>query len=165
MIKISIAQLEHQRRLSLQGEEKPEFLQLADGDIFTAEQPVKYSLDVERVSGGVHVAGSVSSYLSGSCARCLQQTEVLVQNKEIELFFPVGDEEMLDISGDIREELLLNLPMNILCKDDCAGLCPVCGCNNNTTPCSCSREKTEEIPADTDDSPSPWDVLDTLVDK
>ena len=46
-----------------------------------------------------------------------------------------GDE--VDISEDIRSELLLELPMFVLCSDDCAGLCPDCGCNLNDSSCRC----------------------------
>ena len=164
MIQISIAQLEHQKKISLQGQEKAEFLQLADNDIFTAEHPVEYFLEAEKVSGGVHLSGSVSCLLACNCARCLKKTETLVQNSEIELFFPVADEEVLDISEDIREELLLNLPMNILCNDNCAGLCPVCGCDLNTTQCECTPAAMDAHGEKTDE-PSPWDALDVLIDK
>lgn len=45
----------------------------------------------------------------------------------------------LDLGPAFREQLLLALPMDALCKDDCKGLCQVCGTNLNVDPCSCDR--------------------------
>ena len=43
----------------------------------------------------------------------------------------------------VREELLLALPDNPLCKVDCLGICPVCGNNRNSNPCTCADKKTD----------------------
>lgn len=45
----------------------------------------------------------------------------------------------LDLAPAVREQLLLALPMDALCKDDCKGLCQICGGNLNTDTCSCDR--------------------------
>lgn len=45
----------------------------------------------------------------------------------------------LDLAPALREQLLLTLPMDALCRDDCKGLCQICGRNLNQDPCSCDR--------------------------
>jgi uncharacterized protein len=48
--------------------------------------------------------------------------------------------EDLDLTEVVREELSLGLPMQNLCRENCAGLCPQCGANLNTTKCACERD-------------------------
>lgn len=45
----------------------------------------------------------------------------------------------LDLDELVREDILLALPLSFLCKEDCKGLCIMCGCNQNTEPCSCKK--------------------------
>ena len=47
------------------------------------------------------------------------------------------DEETLDTMPLLMEQLQLNIPMRALCREDCAGLCPVCGTNRNVEDCAC----------------------------
>ncbi len=50
------------------------------------------------------------------------------------------EEGVIDLAGELREEILLALPQSPLCKEDCAGLCPVCGGNRNAAPCDCEEK-------------------------
>ncbi len=160
MITFSVGLLEKQD-IPLQGSEAPEFLEL-DGDlIFNAASPVEYDLVVHKVSDGALITGHAQTVLNGACGRCLQPTEITLSTGELQLFVELGSEEIVDVTEDIRAELLINLPANLLCSDDCAGLCPVCGANKNTTDCGCVIEEEDfETPADGE--PSPWDALDKL---
>ena len=60
----------------------------------------------------------------------------------------------LDITEDVRNEMLIELPINLLCRDDCRGLCPKCGVNLNEVACGCRPEGGAEA--------SPWSALDGL---
>lgn len=53
------------------------------------------------------------------------------------------DDEILDTTWIIREQLQLNIPMRALCRDDCAGLCPLCGNNRNDQPCQCENQQID----------------------
>jgi len=55
----------------------------------------------------------------------------------------------------ILENVRLNLPVKILCKEDCNGICLMCGKNLNLEVCNCKREAKKE---------SPFDVLNKLLD-
>jgi len=72
-----------------------------------------------------------------------------------ELQTPYLDEENLDLSAWARDAVALALPDKILCRDDCAGLCPVCGKNLNDEP----HVHDEEQPD------SRWDALAELRDR
>ncbi|MGH9535961.1 MAG: YceD family protein [Terriglobales bacterium] len=53
---------------------------------------------------------------------------------EIDFYRPPG----LEFEDVLREQILLTLPMRVLCREDCAGLCPRCGHNRNAGPCACA---------------------------
>ncbi len=55
---------------------------------------------------------------------------------EVQLLTP--GQHMIDISEDVRQMILLSVPLKLLCSDTCAGLCPQCGKNLNTESCSCT---------------------------
>ena len=162
MITISLSRLDHEKKFLLEGSESPDFLALGEKEFFTASRPVSYRLTVTRVSGGVHISGSVSTSVTGACARCLRETSCRVANDRIDLFFPVGAEETLDITGAIREELLLELPMNILCREECAGLCEKCGADLNEGPCGCRPGGDDDGPEAASSDGNPWSALDGL---
>ena len=160
MITFSRGLLEKQD-IPLQGSEPAEILELEDDLIFSADDPVVYDLVISKVSGGALVSGNASTRLTGACGRCLQPSEITLETGDLQLFVELGDEEFVDITEDIRAELLINLPVNLLCSDDCAGLCPVCGANKNTHNCDCVIEE-DDFEAASDDEPSPWAALDNL---
>lgn len=140
MIKFSVSRVEKEP-VFLEGSESPEFWALPEDDPYTGVSPVEYSLTVKSVSGSILVSGTVSGKVAASCGRCLQEFELEILNDDIELYYAKEDirEEEMDISDDIRDELLIGLPMNPLCKDECLGLCPVCGIDRNKKKCSCAQ--------------------------
>ena len=93
--------------------------------------------------------------LSAECSRCLEPVELPFEiDTELELVTDgeggacTGDDDEklsyvegyeLDVDGFIREELMLGLPLQVLCSEDCKGLCPVCGTNLNKGECGCDR--------------------------
>lgn len=155
MISFSAARLEKET-IELTGEEPAEFLELDHDEMFQVVSPVKYRLNVERASGGALVRGSCGTVVAGKCGRCLAAVEQPVEARDIAFFVEIPDGmEICDISEDIREELLLELPMNLLCDPDCRGLCPVCGTDLNHGSCSCRRTAEEK-------TGSVWDALDDL---
>ena len=139
MITFSVSRLEKET-IGLAGTEPGEFLELGENELFHAAAPVEYDLEVERAAGGALVRGRCGTVISGLCGRCLAPVEQPIEADKIALFveIPAGV-EVCDISEDIREELLLELPMNLLCDPDCKGLCPKCGADLNQGDCGCRR--------------------------
>jgi uncharacterized protein len=50
---------------------------------------------------------------------------------------------IIDLTDDVRQTVLLSVPLKLLCRNDCRGLCPDCGTDLNTGTCSCTTEKAD----------------------
>lgn len=106
--------------------------------------PVPAELRVTRASSGTVLELAFGVTLAGPCFRCLSDAELLVELglREYQAAKPEGDEEQteyldddrVDLSSWARDAIALALPDQILCRDDCAGLCPVCGKDLNIEP-------------------------------
>jgi uncharacterized protein len=98
-------------------------------------------LDISRTTGGGYVLRlRFAATLSGPCMRCLEPAaptfevdvrEVSQPGETDDLSSPYVQEGTLDLRGWARDALALVLPTTLLCRPDCAGLCPECGANLN----------------------------------
>jgi uncharacterized protein len=115
------------------------------GQVYGVEPAeVPATLDVSRMTGqGYSLRLRFAATLAGACMRCLApaQPEFIVDAREIdqpgggeELDSPYVDDEQLDLHAWTRDALSLALPAQIVCRADCAGLCPQCGANLNDDP-------------------------------
>ena len=106
---------------------------------------VPAELEITEVSGGMAFRLALAARLSGPCMRCLSHAEVEVRVSAREFHDPEagpGDErrsdyvvdDRLDLSAWARDAIAQELPEQILCRPDCAGLCPVCGKDLNFEP-------------------------------
>ena len=154
MIAFSLSRLEKEN-IRLEGTEPPEFILLAESDSFTVSSGVSYALYISKVSGGALVSGEVRTEISGECGRCLAPVSRKVTTGKFQFFVetPAGM-EVCDISEEVRTEITLALPMNLLCREDCRGLCPECGADLNVKKCSCKPKSTR--------GSGVWDALDDL---
>lgn len=104
--------------------------------------PLELDLRLESVVEGVLVSGTVSGTASGECVRCLDPVTVPVVVDLQELFAHAGHEveedddteplpemdgDLADLEPVVRDAVVLALPLQPLCQDDCPGLCPQCG--------------------------------------
>jgi uncharacterized protein len=124
-----------------------------------AGEPVTVDADLQAVNEGIVVKGHVRAPWAGECRRCLQAATGTVDAEVHEVYerHPVDGETRLledvivDLTELARDSVLLELPLAPLCKDDCAGLCPSCGIDKNTTTCDCVTEVKDERWAALDD--------------
>ncbi|MPN53394.1 hypothetical protein SDC9_201058 [bioreactor metagenome] len=137
MIKFSVARLEKEP-IELIGDEPAEWLEIEPAELLAVVAPVHYDLLAKAVSGGVLVEGKVRTRLAGSCGRCLEPVDCEIENSGVCLFYEMPEEDEMDIGEDVRAEMLVELPMNLLCSEDCRGLCPNCGVNLNQKTCNCN---------------------------
>ena len=107
--------------------------------------PTPAELAITRATTGTVFELSFRVSLHGPCFRCLTDTalELPIDAREYQATNPGGDEELrspyvaddrLDLSSWARDAVALALPDKILCRPDCAGLCPVCGRDLNAEP-------------------------------
>jgi uncharacterized protein len=105
---------------------------------------VDATLDVSRMThGGYALRLRFAAGLTGPCMRCLEPAEpkVAVDAREVdqpgggeELRSPYVEGEALDLAAWARDAYALALPAQVVCREDCAGLCPKCGVNLNEDP-------------------------------
>jgi uncharacterized protein len=104
--------------------------------------PLVLDLQLQAVTEGVLVTGTVVTTVAGECGRCLDPVEQVFTVDVVELFaYPdsstdrtTDDDEVERIEDDlinlapvVRDAVVLGLPITPLCRPDCAGLCPSCG--------------------------------------
>ncbi len=94
------------------------------------------------------VDGKVKTVLNLNCDLCLSAFETKLDFDLNEVFSetPDSDEEIwelsdktIDLKPAVIANIILNMPMQVLCSDDCKGLCPKCGHNLNDGDCGCDR--------------------------
>src|SRR5574337_792058 len=119
--------------------------------------PVEASFHLEREVNGILVSGTFSTTAVVLCSRCSEPVSVPVSDsfaiqytaaselfdaEEVELSAAEMDadvmqDDRLDLTKLLRESVLLNLPLQPLCRAECRGLCPHCGINLNENSCRC----------------------------
>ncbi len=109
-------------------------------------------LSFTRTSQGIWVDGTLTGASSADCARCLATFALTLKFKLEELFYYppsnisnpadyiITEDGLLDLVEPMREQIVLNIPMNPLCKPDCRGFCNHCGENLNLKECHCKDE-------------------------
>lgn len=132
------SQLEMVRTVPAPAELGIEVLHVPEGS------PVELDLRLEAVMEGVLVSGSASAELDGECARCLEpiEDEITVRLQELFVYDDVRhdasdkdlddevsrlEDDLLDLEPLLRDAVVLALPFQPLCVEDCPGLCVECG--------------------------------------
>ena len=147
---------------------REEFHREADEmDFWDADWQLAKQLAVDTVISHegkfLNMKGHVQTAVKGNCSRCLKQVTVpvecdfaeqLLYAKDVSLFshlavgeveekYFIYDNDTLDITDIVRESILAELPLKILCVEDCQGLCPKCGKNLNNGQCDCDLHEVD----------------------
>ncbi|MDH3998985.1 MAG: DUF177 domain-containing protein [Desulfuromonadales bacterium] len=124
-------------------------------------EPICGRLEVTRSNDLIKVAGHLSTRVALACGRCLVKVESPL-SLELDLVYALkasveSDEpeelelarsdldlltvegEVLDLKSEVEQEIIMALPHQLMCHEQCSGLCPVCGCNLNQKSCDCER--------------------------
>jgi uncharacterized protein len=117
-----------------------------------------------NTDGEVRIRGDFTVEMGCECDRCLgparfplagsfdlfyrpmstiaREEEIEIDEGEAEIaFYEGGGMELEDV---LREQVLLALPMQRTCREQCRGICPVCGVNRNETPCDCRPQTPDD---------------------
>jgi len=124
----------------------------------------KLEVVIQRAGNTYSIKGKISFKLRLQCSRCLEfferefdeninyvykkeelryRKEARLRGEDFNTEYIVGDS--IDLLPIIHDSVLLSIPMKPLCKEDCKGLCPICGHNLNYGPCEHQLSKKEEI--------------------
>jgi uncharacterized protein len=137
--------------------------------------PVELSVKLTAMNEDVLTQADARTQARAECSRCLEEVPLDLAGHFDALYVPKdgpyakrmnrpnfewGDQRVnfysdftIDLSEEIRNCILLELPMKPLCRPDCAGLCPECGENLNAGPCGCKPDAPD----------TPWSGLRTIV--
>jgi uncharacterized protein len=126
---VNLRHLEH-RNLILRGELSLAELNLGLHDeMIRATQPLRYDLEVEMLDDSLLVQGSLRLALECECVRCLKKFKSEVKLAPWTQDLPLAGEEAVSINNDcvdltpvVREDILIEFPQHPLCKPDCGGL-------------------------------------------
>lgn len=140
-------------------------LSFADTEVNRLISPAAVEGEIRRRRGQVEIRGNLTATVESVCDRCLRPVEIPVKTDfaasyEIESAAEVDahgarelttdDLEVGELTGDVfslddfvREQILINLPGRILCREDCAGLCAQCGADLNEGACGCLQKEID----------------------
>jgi len=125
--------------------------------------PLEVNATAELLEGQIRVTGELQTRIEMVCARCLEPVIEEV-HRDFDLFYqpllkgtPNDEERLKDDDTEIgffegeglfladvlKEQVLLSLPMKVICQSDCRGLCPHCGANLNQEQCRCERHTSD----------------------
>lgn len=135
-----------------------------DSEVDSSKSSADVALKLTYIPGGqIQARGQVQGILALSCQRCLEPVSFSFSGPLHAYFLPPGanlpgretegesfldleaaeyanyEGDFLDLAPYVREQLLLSIPLTILCKEECQGLCTICGENQNLTSCSCQE--------------------------
>lgn len=129
----------------------PHGLDLArEGAGFTGE--VRFKGSVSNIGGAYMVDGRISGGFKAHCDRCLKEFQSDFDLALTRVFAETGYEPALedsdieplsgleiDLGPHIREEVVLSMPIRLLCEEGCRGICPGCGVDLNNGECICGK--------------------------
>jgi uncharacterized protein len=130
----------------------------SDAEVYRLVDPVVLSAEVQRDRDQFRVVGKVRTTIELVCGRCLEPFRAPVDEVFDVLFLPhtgapsedekkVEDDDLttafyrdhvIDLGQLLQEQFYLAVPMKPLCREDCRGLCPLCGNNLNSGTCACA---------------------------
>ena len=125
-------------------------------------EDIQARFDLKRLGDHVLIEGTVATALALTCSRCLERSLLPVDvrfrytlaprmdNREGEIELDTDDleygsyqDDTIDLEPLLFEQVFLQIPMKILCRRDCRGLCPGCGANLNVEPCRCGPREVD----------------------
>ena len=102
----------------------------------------------------VYIDSIMNYSITFGCDRCLSDVKKDLNVRLTASFYLEGEEEiegyysynnnLIDLTQAVEQEIILNLPTRVLCKPDCKGICQVCGTNLNEGSCDCNKSNTTE---------------------
>jgi uncharacterized protein len=136
---------------------------LLDGEDVRLVEPAEVRGGVRRHGKEVELRGKLETKLEAPCDRCLQPVELPISAEFTERFVravnwaaeeqhelheddlnvAVFDGEGIELDDVVRQEILLAVPANVLCREDCKGLCPICRVDRNLKDCQCESSEID----------------------
>ena len=139
-------------------------------NVLTAEEKMELSLQradvicsVKKLKETIFIEGNIETIIATACSRCLEVTgsplkssfrytlvpaeRQFKEEQELsseDLEYSYYENDLIDLDAMLFEQIMLQIPMRVLCKETCKGMCPHCGKDLNTTSCDCRTEFVDE---------------------
>ena len=98
--------------------------------------PINTECFLTKVKGDLFARCRLTARVKETCSRCLAEFDMDIK-KDVDLHYELKGELSIDLDDNLKDEIILDYPMKILCGKDCKGLCLRCGGNLNEGPCGC----------------------------
>lgn len=137
----------------LQGEESCDILDMASDPEFRAKGVIKYDIFAQLAGSDLVTRGVLETEFEACCAKCGRDFTFTARVDSFTHVYPIRNKsDVIDLTSDIREDIILVLPSIAVCSPSCKGLCARCGKNLNEGPCACDEESENNC----------WNVFDVL---
>lgn len=137
-MKINLKDFKGENSLILEEELLPEDLDIDIGIMYFPEA-LQLKAQAWKSEDGLVIEAHVEGQRTYTCSLCLEEFNNLFE-KDMTLHYDIKGLDSVNIDADVREELILDHPIRILCREDCGGLCPTCGANLNKEDCGCKAK-------------------------
>ncbi len=124
-----------------EGEASPEDLAFPSDERFSLADVSVFELKIQVVSKGLLCEGRIRTALYCRCDRCQRTYELNVNVDDVCHLFEDVEDEVVDLTDALREDILLVVPQHTLCQEQCRGLCSRCGHLLNEGECGCDRSE------------------------
>lgn len=132
---IALKQLKDNKSLVMEEEISPEDLELDIG-VMHFPQSLKLSIEAWKSGDDLTVDVHIEGVRNFTCSLCLEEFDNVFE-KELSLHYDIRGLESVTIDPDIRDDIILDHPIRVLCKPGCRGICAFCGTNLNEEKCNC----------------------------
>lgn len=125
-----------------EGETAPEIVDLGDAEgLLKPVGGIAYKLQIESLGNELLVRGELCQCFTCVCSFCNETFNLEVKEGHFLESFEISEEiSFLDLTNEIREVIILDLPAHPRCSEACHGLCPKCGVNLNKSGCECKTD-------------------------
>ncbi len=129
--------------LYIEGEVPPDIIEIDDQDIEFL-LPIRYAIKASLTKRTLLVRGRLEVVVRLACSRCLKEFEERIEVEDFDLRKEIDDPgDTIDLTEEVRADIILALPIKPLCKMDCLGICPSCGQDLNEGKCGCSADLSD----------------------
>jgi len=125
---------------TLEGREPATIMDFDDPEV-KFEHDVEYRLQAQVQGQALLVTGKLSTPVTLRCSRCLKTFQWPLCVDEFVVHRELEGEDFVDLTENLREDIILGLPQRALCRQACKGLCPVCGKDLNEGVCRCKPSR------------------------
>ncbi|HNZ66044.1 MAG TPA: DUF177 domain-containing protein [Planctomycetota bacterium] len=152
----------HVKEIPITGRDYTGTIDVFDIDLpeYTFISPIEFQCNAQKSGQDVRIRGKVDTTIQFECQRCLEQFPFELHPK-VELYYqPMPNyfhdnhdlnekdlgtiyykNNIINLTEALRDTILLDIPMKLVCKQDCKGLCQYCGMNLNVSTCNCNQQQ------------------------